>query len=107
MYICLQASLFIYFHAKNLSLSSQDPAYVGLRVVVAYANLIQLIALISMTAISERATLAASKWVSRVVCCEKQKKKTAVKKSSLVNDDPEFCETLHTDHELKEETHVA
>lgn len=79
----------------------------GLRVVVAYANLIQLIALISVTAISESATLAASKWVSRVVCCEKQEKKTVVKKSSLVNDDPEFCETLHTDHELKEETHVA
>jgi len=80
---------------------------VGLRVVVAYANLIQLIALISVTAISESATLAASKWVSHVVCCEKKEKKTAIKKSSLVNEDPEFCETLHTDHDLKEETRVA
>ena len=79
----------------------------GLRVVVAYANLTQLISLISVTAITERATLAASKWISRVVCCEKQQKKTTIKKSSIVNDDPECCESLHTDLELLEETGIA
>jgi hypothetical protein len=79
---------------------------VGLRVVAAYANIIQLISLISVTAITESATLTASKWVSRVVCCEKQQSKTTIKKSSMVNDDPECCDILHTDIELLEETRI-
>ena len=72
----------------------------------AYANLIQLISLISVTAITDSATLTASKWVSRVVCCEKQQSKTAIKKSSMVNEDPECCDSLHTDIEPLEETHI-
>jgi hypothetical protein len=106
VYICLQASLFIYFNAKNLSLSSQDPAYVALRVVVTYANLIQMVALITVTAMTEKATIAASKWVSRVVCCQNQQK-TTKKKSSLVNEDPECSESLHTDPDLIEATLLA
>ena len=76
----------------------------ALRVVVAYANLIQMVALITVTAMTESATIAASKWVSRVVCCQKQQKITTTK-SSLVNDDPECSESLHTDPDLMDETH--